>query len=135
MKAAVFHSAHNITIEEVPYPKLEADSVIIKVKASGICGSDLHMYDRGGRDGAIMGHEFAGDVVEVGADVTGVKPGDRVVAIGGRGCGECHWCKQGQYLRCSRLGFLGFSFPGANAEYVSCHSLNSGAIPPVYRIV
>ena len=119
MKAAVFHKAHDITIEEVPYPRLEPDGVIIKVNACGVCGSDLHLYRHGGRDGTIMGHEFSGDIVEVGAEVTGVKEGDRVVAISGRGCGQCYWCQQGQFIRCSRLAFIGYGFPGAFAEYIS----------------
>jgi 2-desacetyl-2-hydroxyethyl bacteriochlorophyllide A dehydrogenase len=119
MKAAVFHSAHNITIEEVPYPRLEPDGVIMKVKACGVCGSDLHLYRHGGRDGTIMGHEFSGDIVEVGNEVAGVKKGDRFVAMSGRGCGQCYFCKQGQFIRCSKLIFLGYGIQGAFAEYVS----------------
>ena len=80
MKAAVFHTPQQFRIEEVPYPKVEPDGVIVKVKDCGICGSDLHFYNGGRQDGVIMGHEFSGDVVEVGAEVTGVKKGDRVVA-------------------------------------------------------
>ena len=118
MKAAVFHSAHNITIEDVPYPRLDPDGVIIKVKACGICGSDLHLYRHGRRGSMIMGHEFSGDIVEIGKEVKGVKKGDRFVAISGRGCGQCYWCQHGQFIRCSKLAFLGYGFPGAFAEYV-----------------
>ncbi len=118
MKAAVLHGAHNIIIEDVPYPSLEPDGVIIKVNACGICGSDLHLYRHGRRDGMILGHEFSGDIVEIGAEVKGVKKGDRFVAISGRGCGQCYWCRQGQFIRCSKLAFLGYGFPGAFAEYV-----------------
>jgi 2-desacetyl-2-hydroxyethyl bacteriochlorophyllide A dehydrogenase len=119
MRAAVYHGPNNITIEDVPYPDLPDDGVIIKVKSSGICGSDLHMYTRGGRDGTIMGHEFSGDIVEIGKKVKNVTKGDRVVAIGGTGCGECYWCKQGQYIKCSRLSFLGYGIKGAFAEYTA----------------
>ncbi len=119
MKAAVFHGSQNMTVEDVPYPQLRPDGVIIKVNSSGICGSDLHMYRHGGPDGLIMGHEFSGDVVEIGDQVKGVKVGDRVIAIGGVGCGDCYWCKQGDYIRCSRLRFIGVSLPGSNAEYIS----------------
>ena len=63
MRAAVYHGANDITVEEVPYPELPDDGVIIKVNSSGICGSDLHFYTRGGPDGTIMGHEFSGDIV------------------------------------------------------------------------
>ena len=119
MRAAVYHGANDITMEDVPYPELPDDGVIIKVHSSGICGSDLHMYTRGGRDGTIMGHEFSGDVVEIGSKVKNVKEGDRVVAIGGIGCGECYWCRQGQYIKCSRLTFLGYGIKGAFAEYTA----------------
>ena len=127
MKAAVFHGAHDIRIEEYPYPKLPDDGVIIKVNSSGICGSDLHVYTRGGRgDGMIMGHEFSGDIIEIGKDVSDVKVGDRVVAIGGIGCGECYWCQQGQYIKCSKLTFLGYGIKGAFAEYTAIPNFKIG---------
>ena len=66
MKAAVFHSVKNIITEDVPDPVLEPGGVIIKVHTCGICGSDIHVYERGGSDGRIPGHEFSGDIVEVG---------------------------------------------------------------------
>jgi 2-desacetyl-2-hydroxyethyl bacteriochlorophyllide A dehydrogenase len=119
MKAAIFRGARNITIEDVPEPKVEPDDVVVKVKACGVCGSDLHLYKWGGQnEGTILGHEFSGDVVEIGENVTGVKKGDRVTAIGGRGCGQCYWCQQGQLLRCRSLIFLGWGLPGAFAQYV-----------------
>lgn len=119
MKAAVFHSARDITIEDVPEPRVEPDGVVIKVKACGICGSDLHLYKRGGQEGTILGHEFSGDIVEIGANVTDVEKGDRVTAMCGRGCGQCYWCRQGQQIRCRKLAFLGYGIPGAFAQYVS----------------
>jgi len=73
-----------------------------------------------------MGHEFAGDIVEIGSEVKGLKKGDRVVAMGGKGCGECYWCKQGDYIRCSKLGFIGYAMPGAFAEYVAVPSVKLG---------
>jgi 2-desacetyl-2-hydroxyethyl bacteriochlorophyllide A dehydrogenase len=118
MKAAVFVEAENVTVQDIPYPKLETHGVILKVKAAGICGSDVHRYQRGGTQPMTMGHEFAGDVVEIGSEVKGVKVGDRVVAMSGRGCGECYWCKEGQFIKCSKLQLLGYGFPGGFAEYV-----------------
>jgi L-iditol 2-dehydrogenase len=118
MKAAVFLEAESVTIQDIPYPKLESHGVILKVKSAGICGSDVHRYQRGGTQPMTMGHEFAGDVVEIGSDVTGVKIGDRAVAMSGRGCGECYWCKRGEIIKCSKLQLLGYGFPGAFAEYV-----------------
>ena len=84
MKAAVFYGARDIRIEEVETPKLETPGdVIIRVRASGICGSDLHPYRLGALrvPMRIMGHEFCGDVAEIGDEVTGLKVGDPVVAV------------------------------------------------------
>jgi len=120
MKAAVFRGKE-FAVEEVPYPTLEPNGVIVKVAAAGICGSDLHFFQRGGPPGSrgvIMGHEFSGDVVDVGAEVKGVKKGDRVVAMSGKGCGECYWCQRGEFIKCARLGFIGYAIQGAFAEYV-----------------
>ncbi len=118
MKAAVMHGARDIRTETVPDPVLEPHGVIIKVKACGVCGSDLHVYKRDGQAGTIFGHEFSGDVAEVGSQVTGITPGMRVTAVGFKPCGNCFWCAQGKGHRCSAMALLGYQFPGAMAEYV-----------------
>ena len=86
MKRAVFHGPRDFRVEEVGDPTLEPDGAIIRVKACGICGSDLHIYKLGGTEQSqrVLGHEFSGEVAEVGANVTDVKPGMRV-AVGGAG--------------------------------------------------
>ena len=117
MKAAVMRGARNIQTETVPDPLLEPHGVIIKVKACGVCGSDLHVYKRD-EHGTIFGHEFSGDVAEVGSRVTGIAPGMRVTAVGFKPCGKCFWCAQGKGHRCSDMALLGYKFPGAMAEYV-----------------
>ncbi len=117
MKAAVMHGIKEIRTETVPDPVLEPHGVIIKVRACGICGSDLHVYKRD-EQGTIFGHEFSGDVVAVGAQVKGITPGMRVTAVGFRPCGKCFWCSQGKGHRCSDMALLGYQFPGAMAEYV-----------------
>ena len=84
MKAAVFYGARDIRVEEVEEPKLEtAGDILIRVRASGICGSDLHPYRNAepATPGRIMGHEFSGDVAEIGSEVEGLKAGDRVVTV------------------------------------------------------
>ncbi len=127
MKAAVFNGKGDFTIQDVPYPKVETEGVIIRIKAAGICGSDLHLYRRGGRgEGWILGHEFSGDVVEVGTPVAGVKKGDRVTVMSGRGCGQCDWCQAGDIIHCAKLTLLGYGIPGAFAEYVSVPFFNFG---------
>jgi 2-desacetyl-2-hydroxyethyl bacteriochlorophyllide A dehydrogenase len=118
MRAAVLHGAYDIRIEDVPKPMVEPDDILIKVKACGICGSDLHYYKLGGREEMIFGHEFSGDVVEVGANVAEIIEGERVTGAGYRPCGQCYWCKQGQVYRCSAMALVGYELPGALAEYV-----------------
>jgi len=118
MKAAVLHGACDIRIEDRPKPIVEPDGVLVKVKACGICGSDLHPYKLGERQGTIFGHEFSGDVVEVGANVVEIREGERITGVGYRHCGQCYWCQQGQFHRCSALALLGYELPGALAEYV-----------------
>ncbi len=119
MKAAVLHGACDIRTEQVPEPVLEPHGIVIRVRACGICGSDLHVYKSDGHDGTIFGHEFSGDVVKVGAEVSGIRVGERVTAVGFRPCGTCFWCSQGKTHRCSNMALLGYQFPGAMAEYVA----------------
>ena len=114
MKAALWYGAKDIRVENIPEPVVKDDDVKIKVKWCGICGSDLHEYTMGpifipvktphpitGETApVVMGHEFSGEVVEVGRSVTNVKPGDRVVVEPLIVCGECPACKAGYYNLC-----------------------------------
>jgi (R,R)-butanediol dehydrogenase/meso-butanediol dehydrogenase/diacetyl reductase len=132
MKAAVWHARNDIRVEEVPEPSAPGPGeVIIKVGACGICGTDLEEYRAGplfipvgtpnpltGRQAPlILGHEFAGEVVEVGAGVTQVKPGDRLAPDGLFFCGECYWCQRHQVSLCDKLAALGLMTDGGLAEY------------------
>lgn len=126
MKAALWYQKKDIRIEEVPEPQVRDDTVKIQVKWCGICGSDLHEYlagpifipvdhphpITGEKAPVIMGHEFSGQVVAVGKDVTNVKPGDRVVVEPMDVCGECPACRSGKYNLCSSLGFHGLAGGG-----------------------
>jgi threonine dehydrogenase-like Zn-dependent dehydrogenase len=108
MKAAVFYGARDFRVEDIDKPSIEPTDVLVRVRACGICGSDLHAYKEGifSRPGFVMGHEMAGDVVEVGSQVEGVAVGDRVVPLGGvreEACGECFWCTRGQTQWCSAV--------------------------------
>jgi len=122
MKAAVFYGPHDLRVEEVKRPQLRGGDILIRVKACGICGSDLHPYKVGSAPGfqvsGIMGHEFSGEVAELGTGVEGLAVGDRVAAAGYEPCGTCYWCRQGKSFRCSRMALVGYQLDGAFAEYV-----------------
>ena len=112
----------NIEVREVPIPILtERDWVLIKVKAAGVCGTDLHIW----HDQfpywppVIIGHEFSGEVVEIGSDVKNVKIGDRVVAEPhSMSCGLCEYCRQGIVQMCANKRSPGWGIDGAFADYL-----------------
>lgn len=134
MKAARWYNPKDVRVEDVKEPQVTDDTVKIKVKWCGICGSDLHEYLAGpifipvkkphplsGETApVIMGHEFSGEVVEIGKNVTNVKPGDRVVVEPILACGTCPACREGKYHLCSSLGFHGLAGGGGGfAEYTT----------------
>lgn len=142
MKAAVFQSpGQPLTIESVPDPAPGERDLILRVKACGICGSDLHMsqvrHEVGGRRplcrGTVMGHEFCGEVVEAGAAVRERwARGQRVTALPTLSCGACAACLAGRPYRCrgnAGLGLGDASAPGAYAEYVRVDAGNTLALP------
>lgn len=97
-----------VEIWERPIPPLGDLDVLIKVRATALCGSDLHIYK--GKHPAVtlpvpVGHEIAGEIAEVGASVTRVSPGDRVTVEPVINCGECHYCQRGDYHRCANISF------------------------------
>jgi (R,R)-butanediol dehydrogenase/meso-butanediol dehydrogenase/diacetyl reductase len=132
MKAAVWHARNDIRVEEVPEPSAPGPGeVIIKVGACGICGTDLEEYRAGplfipvdapnpltGRQAPlILGHEFAGEVVEVGKGVDGFKVGDRLAPDVIISCGHCYWCRRNLLSLCDSLAALGLMGDGGLAEY------------------
>ena len=106
MKALSWHGKKDIRCDTVPDPKIEHPrDAIIKVSSCAICGSDLHLYDGfmpGMESGDIMGHEFMGEVVEVGKENTALKVGDRIVVPFTIICGECDQCRRGNFSVCER---------------------------------
>ena len=122
--------------EDVEKPKIERDQVLVKVKATGICGSDLHLY-RGEAIGAlpqlpipfIPGHEFAGEIAEVGSDLKRFKVGDHVSAELMVGCGCCYYCNIGQKLYCTSVREIGVDINGSYAEYVAVPAGNLHILP------
>lgn len=143
MRALRWHGKHDIRCDTVPDPVIEEGrDAIIKVSTCAICGSDLHLFDGfmpTMESGDILGHEFMGEVVEVGRDNTKLKVGERVVVPFTIFCGECEQCKRGNFSVCERsnrnkekadkvfghttAGLFGYShltggYPGGQAEYV-----------------
>lgn len=114
MKAAIFYGGKDIRVAEVPNPAPGPGEVVIRVRAAGICGSDLHGYREAGRKGAggggphTSGHELAGEVAALGPGVAGLVVGQRV-AVEPRhlvGCGRCRWCRRGDYHLCPQRGVI-----------------------------
>jgi alcohol dehydrogenase len=124
MKALVYHGPGKRSWEEVPDPRVQADTdVVVGVDAVTICGTDLHIL-KGDvpevRPGTVLGHEAVGTVEEVGPAVRGVSPGDRVLVSCIAGCGTCRFCREGRYGQCLSGGgwALGHTVDGVQAEYV-----------------
>ncbi len=118
-----------VAVEERPMPVLKEDEVLLKVGACGVCGSDIHMIENG-EDGymtypghtkfpVILGHEFAGEVMEIGSKVTRFQVGDLVTVEEMQWCGKCDACKIGRFNQCRQLEEPGFTIDGGFAEYVT----------------
>ena len=133
MKAAVFHEVGKpLAIENVPEPEPGRGELIVRVAACGICGTDVHMASLGGvRDGTVMGHEFSGEVVELGRETLGDwRPGDRVCALPYIGCGSCAACLSGDGFHCKKSLTTGLGqVPGGYAERVRVGSGEALRLP------
>ena len=122
MKAAVFYEKEKIVVEEVPVQEPGDYEVRIRVKAAGVCGTDMHIF--AGAQGAtqceppvILGHEFSGIVEKTGAKVTKVKVGDHVTVDPNISCGSCYQCRKGAPHYCENMVATGVNFNGGFAEY------------------
>jgi threonine dehydrogenase-like Zn-dependent dehydrogenase len=154
MRALTYHGSHDVKVDNVPDPSLQdPDDVILRVTATAICGSDLHMY-RGKmpamKSGDILGHEFMGEVVDAGPSVTKIGKGDRVVVPFVIACGSCFFCERQLFSACETTNpdrgailnkkslrpgaaLFGFSHlyggvPGGQADYVRVPKANVGPI-------
>jgi propanol-preferring alcohol dehydrogenase len=124
MKAVVFHgSDKGLKIEDIPVPQITNDQILVKVAACGVCHTDLHYIEHGvptfKKPPVVLGHEASGIVEQVGAGVTNVKKGQRVLIPAVLTCGRCPACRQGRENICSAMTMLGNHFDGAYAEYVA----------------
>jgi len=120
MKAAQLLKPGSATVINAPEPIVSANDVLIQVRAAGICGTDLHIF-KGEYEATyplIPGHEFSGEVVAVGANVTNFKVGDRVTADPNIPCNKCDYCKRNEPNQCRDLRAIGVTRDGGFAEYV-----------------
>lgn len=144
MKAARWHGAKDIRVEDVAAPKASQGEVIVKVKRCGICGTDLHEYASGPHVIAvekphpltgsmapiIMGHEFSGEIVEIGPEVEGWREGDRVAVMPLLHCGKCYYCRRGLEHLCQLFAAVGLQwYWGAFGEYSLVKSYQLNRIP------
>ncbi|REK66617.1 MAG: galactitol-1-phosphate 5-dehydrogenase [Cohnella sp.] len=120
MKAAVLHAKNDIRLEEVEVPALKPHEILVRVKATGICGSDLPrvMGDAAHHYPIILGHEFSGLVESVGSGVTKVKAGERIAGVPLVPCQKCQDCLNGHYSQCPFYSFIGSRVNGSWADYV-----------------
>ena len=127
MKAAVLYAKGDLRYEEYPNPEMGKGEILVKVKAAGICGSDIPRVNEGAAHSfpIVLGHEFAGEVVDVDEDVTTLKPGDRVAGAPLLPCMKCDDCQRGNYALCKFYSFIGSRKQGSFAEYVKMPERNA----------
>jgi len=124
MRVLMYYSNKDVRVEEMPVPEIGPGELLMKVVASGICGSDVMEWYRRDKVPLVLGHETAGQVVEVGPGVEKFKPGDRVAATHHVPCNTCHYCLSGHHTVCETL-LKGTHFdPGGFAEYVRVPAIN-----------
>jgi threonine 3-dehydrogenase len=139
MKALVkARPGKGLWMQEVPVPKPGLNDVIIKIRKTAICGTDLHIYEwdpwaaRTIKTPMVIGHEYMGYIERIGAGVTNLKPGDRVTGEGHLACGHCRNCRRGKEHVCENIIGIGVNIDGAFAEYLKIPAVN--VVPLDHRI-
>lgn len=134
MKALLFNETENLTVEDIDRPAIKPDEVLVEVKACGICGTDLHIYH--GAPGSaeahppiVLGHELAGEVVEVGAEVENLQVNDRVSIDPNIYCGTCKFCRDGRKHLCEGLQAVGVTRNGGMAQFCAVPAENAYLLP------
>ena len=121
--AAFYYNNHDVRVEEIPVPKIGEDEALLKVMASGICGSDVLEWYRVPKAPRVLGHEATGVISKVGSKVTGVKVGDRVFVSHHVPCNQCRYCQRGNHTACHTLHTTNY-YPGGFAQYVQIPKIN-----------
>jgi L-iditol 2-dehydrogenase len=123
MKVAMYYNNNDVRIEEIPIPLIGEKELLVKVKASGICGSDVMEWYRIKKAPKVLGHEITGDIVEIGKNVKKYKVGDRVFVSHHVPCNTCKFCLNNQHTLCHTLHSTNF-YPGGFAEYLRIPEIN-----------
>ncbi|MEK6733029.1 MAG: zinc-dependent dehydrogenase [Candidatus Omnitrophota bacterium] len=123
MRVGMYYSNNDVRVEEMSKPKIGKGELLVRVMASGICGTDVVEWYRRNRVPLVLGHEIAGEVVEIGKSVNQYKQGDRVSASHHVPCGECHYCRMGHDTTCDTLRKTSFD-PGGFAEFLRIPAIN-----------
>ncbi len=123
MTVAVYYNNHDVRIEQRPIPTITDDELLVKVKASGICGSDVMEWYRIKKAPRVLGHEITGDITKVGKNITDYKVGDRVFISHHVPCNTCTYCLHGQQTLCHTLHSTNFD-PGGFVEYLRVPAIN-----------
>lgn len=123
MKVAMYYNNNDVRIEEMPIPKISDDELLVKVEASGICGSDVMEWYRIKKAPLVLGHEISGVIVKTGKNVKTFKTGDRVFVTHHVPCNNCEYCKRGQHTLCKTLHSTRF-YPGGFSQYLRVPEIN-----------
>ncbi len=123
MRVAMYYNNGDVRLEEIPIPRIAPGELLVKVLASGVCGSDVMEWYRTRKAPRVLGHEIAGEIVEVGKGVDRYKIGDRVFVSHHVPCNTCRYCLNGRHTVCDTLRSTNFD-PGGFAEYIRIPTLN-----------
>ena len=123
MRVAMYHSNSDVRIEEMPVPEIGPREILMRVEASGICGTDVMEWYRADRVPLVLGHEVSGVIVKTGKGVRSYKEGDRIAAAHHVPCGVCRYCRRGHPTICDTMRKTNF-YPGGFAEYIRIPSIN-----------
>lgn len=123
MKVAMYYNNNDVRIEEMPIPEIDDNELLVKVKACGICGSDVMEWYRLKKAPRVLGHEMAGDIVKIGRNVKKFKTGDRIFVSHHVPCNTCSFCENDQHTICKTLHSTNF-YPGGFAEYLKVPGIN-----------
>jgi len=124
MRVAMYYNNRDIRLEEMPRPRIGPDEILVKVHASGICGSDVMEWYRIKKAPLVLGHEIAGEIAEVGKDIDKYKAGDRVFVSHHVPCNTCRYCLSGHYTTCETLHNTNF-YPGGFSEFIQVPPINA----------